>query len=141
MLRGDLGDQVAVDPVEHQALEVGVVEDVVELTGDVAVVHVDRDGAHLEDREQGDHVLDAVLGVEADVVARADPARGQEVRELVALGLQLGVRDRAVTHLHGRLVGSRVDGMFEEVGDVQGHTPETRTRSSFSLAWPHDDRR
>ena len=101
--------------------DVGVVEEVVELALDVAVVDVDGDRADLDDREHRDDVLDAVLGVDRDVVARPHPLRLQVVREPVGVGLQLGVGDDPVPDLHGGVVGRGVDGVLEEVSDVDGH--------------------
>ncbi len=69
-------DRRRVGPLVDQRHHVGVLEEVVELALDVAVVDVDVDRADLDDGEHGDDVLDAVLGVDADVVARAD-ALGQ----------------------------------------------------------------
>ena len=118
-----LGDQVGVGALEQQRDHVGVVEQVVQLGLDVAVVDVDRHCPHLQRGQERDHVLDAVLGVERDVVTRLDPLGGQVVRQLVALALELGVGRGAVTHLHREVVGGGVDGVFEEISDVQGHGP------------------
>ena len=101
--------------------DVGVVEDVVELALDVAVVHVDHDGPDLEDREQRDDVLDAVLGVDPDMVAGSHAAALEEVREPVGVGLQLGVRHDPVGDLDDAAVRNDVDGVLEEIGDVEGH--------------------
>ena len=113
-----------------------------ELVLDVAVVDVDRDRAELEDRQQRHDVLDAVLGVDPDVVARADAPGGQVVGQPV--GLAPPARRRSP---RGRRPGSRgavgddVDGVLEEVCDVQGHGRKTRTRSRFWLAVASHDRR
>ncbi len=115
------GDQRRVGALEDDRDDVGVVEEVVELPLDVAVVHVDRDRADLDDRQHRDDVLDAVLGVDRDVVAGLHPLRLQVVREAVGLGLQLGVGHDPVTDLDGGVVGRRVDGVFEEVSDVVSH--------------------
>ena len=58
------GHQRRVGALVDQRHHVGVVEEVVELALDVAVVHVDVDRADLDDREHRDDVLDAVLGVD-----------------------------------------------------------------------------
>ena len=115
------GDERCVGALVEQRHDVGVVEEVVELTLDVAVVHVDRDRADLEDREQGHDVLHAVLRVDADVVAHADAAGRQEVRQPVGVGLELGVRHLAVPHLDDGPVRHHVDGVLEQVGDVESH--------------------
>ena len=83
--------------------------------------HVDRDGTDLEDREQGDDVLDGVLGVEPDVIALPDPLAGQVVGQLVGLTLELCVSHFAVADLDRHLLGRGVDGVFEEVSDVVAH--------------------
>ena len=118
-----LGHQRCVGTLVDQRHHVGVVEEVVELALDVAVVDVDVDRADLHHRQHGDDVLDAVLGVDADVVAGAYASRREEVGEPVGVGLELGVGHRAVSHLHGGVVRDGVDGVLEEVGDVQGHGP------------------
>ena len=121
MLARARGHQRRVGPLVDQGHEVGIVEEVVELGLDVAVVHVDRDGPDLEDRQHRDDVLDAVLRVDPDVVAGADPLGAEEVRQPVGLGLELGVGDGAVVDLQGRAPRRRVDRMLEEVSDVQSH--------------------
>ncbi len=79
-------------------------------------------------------MLDAVPGVDADVVAAPDPPALQEMGQPVGVGLDLGVRRLVVAGLDGEPLWDDVDGVLEEVSDVQGHTPETRTRSCFWLA-------
>ena len=66
-----------------------------------------------------------------DVVAGADPARLEEVGEPVGVGLELGEGDDAVPHLDGGLVRNGVDGVFEEVGDVEGHDARLEHVSLF----------
>ena len=73
VLGGALGHQVGVGALEEQRHDVGVVEEVVELALDVAVVDVDGRRAQLDGRQDGHHVLDGVLRVDRDVVARLDP--------------------------------------------------------------------
>ena len=137
-LRRHLGDQWRVHPVKDQAHEVGVVEQVLKLAGDVAVVDVDRHRAHLENRDEGDDVLDAVLRVQADVVTGLDTAGLQEVGQLVGLGLQSGEGDDVVPHLHSGLVGNGVDGVFKEIGDVQGHGTRLEHVLVFRYRDPHE---
>jgi hypothetical protein len=113
--------------------DVGVVEEVVELALDVAVVDVDVDRADLDHGQDGDDVLDAVLGVDGHVVTRLHPLRLEVVGQLVGLSLQVAEGRDPVPHLDGGVVGDDVDGMLEQVCDVLGHERETRTRSTFSL--------
>ncbi len=136
VVRSRLGDQRGVGALVDQRDHVGVVEQVVQLALDVAVVHVDVDRADLDDREHRDDVLDAVLGVDRHMLSGLHPLRLEVMGQPVGPGLQLGEGDDPLTHLHGRLVGRRVDGMLEEVSDVQGHAPETRTRSRSWLGFP-----
>ena len=68
---------------------------VLELVGDVAVVHVDRDGAQLVAGEHRLEVLDRVAQVAADVVAGPDAEVGQRVREPVRALVELAVRAAA----------------------------------------------
>jgi hypothetical protein len=136
VVREGLGDQRGVGALHDQRDDIGVLEEVVQLAFDVAVVHVDVDRADLHDRQDRDDVLDAVLRVHGDVVTRLDPLGLEVVRELVRLRFQFGVGDGALPHLHSRLVRGSVDGMLEEVSDVQGHVRDTRTRSRLGLAFP-----
>jgi hypothetical protein len=68
-------------------------------------------------------VLDAVPGVDPDVVAAPDPPALQEVGQPVGVGLDLGVRRLVVAGLDGEPLWDDVDGVLEEVSDVQGHGP------------------
>ena len=87
--RGELRRELAVE--DHGAC-VGVVEEVPQLLLDVAIVHVDRDRTELERGEHPFEVLDAVVQVQRDVVARADAAAGEHVGEL--RGALVGLRER-----------------------------------------------
>jgi hypothetical protein len=117
----DRGQQRCVGALEDHGDHVGVVEEVVELPLDVAVVDVDRHRTDLDRGEHGDDVLDGVLGVDRHVVAGADALALQVVREPVGLGLQVGVRRDAIAHLDGGVVGGGVDRVLEQVSDVEGH--------------------
>ena len=56
----------------------------------------------------------------------------------VAVALQLGVGRDPVPDLDGGVVRGGVDGVLEEVCDVQSHAGKTRTRSRFWLRSPCD---
>ena len=116
-------DQRGVGALVDHGDHVGVVEEVVELALDVPVVHVDGDRPDLDHRQHGDDVLDAVLGVDRDVVSRADSLGLQVVRQPVGVGLQIGVRHDPFSDLQGGVVGCGVDGVFEEISDVVSHGP------------------
>ena len=85
-----LGDEWSVLGVEYHRLEVGVVEQVRELVGDVAVVDVDRNGTDLESAHHGFEPLEAVLGVDADVVAWPDAEFGQKVCDAIRPLIEFG---------------------------------------------------
>jgi hypothetical protein len=138
VLRGALRDQVGVAAIEEKRHDVGVVEEVVELALDVAVVDVDGRRAQLDGGQHRDDVLDAVLRVDRHVVTGLHPPPGQVVRQPVAVALQVGVRRDPVPDLDGEVVRGRVDGVLEEVCDVQRHVRKTRTRSRFGLRSPRD---
>ena len=62
-----------------------------------------------------------LYGVDADVVARADPVRREMVRQPVGAGLHLGVGP-ALPLGDEVLAGPEViDGVLEEVGEVELH--------------------
>ena len=71
------------------------------------------------------------LDSDPDVVAGPHPLGGEVVREPVRLVLQLGVGDPSLPHDEGGPLGDDVDGVLEEVSDVEGHDEQTRTRSCF----------
>ena len=71
--------------------------------------------------QQGHDVLDAVLGQDADVVADPHSPGGEVVGEPVGVGLELGVGHPSLPHDEGGPVGDDVDGVLEQVSDVQGH--------------------
>jgi hypothetical protein len=118
----------------HQCDHVGVLEQVAQLSLDVAVIDVDQDRPGLHDPEHRDDDLDAVAAVEADLVALLHAPADQVVGEAVGLVLQLGVGDLLVAADQGDPVGYGVDGVLGEVGDVQGHRAQTRTCYIFSQA-------
>ena len=63
---------------------IGVVEQILELVLDVAVVHVDRDRSQLVAREHHFDVLDGVAQVDADVVAGRHPSLASPCASCVA---------------------------------------------------------
>ena len=111
--------------VVHEGLEIRVVEQIAQLVLDVAVVHVDGDGAQLVGRQHRFDVLRAVVHVAADVVAGADATFGQGVREPVGAIFELGVRQRARRRDQCGALGHTIDGSLGEVSEVEGeaHCP------------------
>ena len=78
--------------LEHRRHDIGVVVQVDELVLDVAVVHVDRNGAQLVRREHRLDELDAVVRVDRDVLTLTDAVRREVVRQPVRPLLQLARR-------------------------------------------------
>ena len=107
--------------VEHARHELRVVDQVRQLRLDVAVVHVDRDGTHLEGAEHRRDPLLGVHGVDPDVVAGLHALLGQPVADAVGALVQLGEGEGAVAVDQAEPVGDGVDGVLEEVSDVVGH--------------------
>ena len=64
-----------------------------------------------------------------DVVARADALGGQIVGQLVGPGLHLGVGPPLAVGDEVLPLGIGVDGRLEQVGEVELHRPQIRTRS------------
>ena len=114
----DLGDAVAEAAVEEQRLGVGVVEQVDELVLEVAVVHVDRDAAHLERRE---HDLRCTRCRCRGTTRPWSPARGPRRRRPAARRAARSSNSRHVARavaLHER------DAIGQRVGDRLPHRRE-----------------
>ncbi len=79
-VRQQRGYLVAVLPVEDQAFQFGLAEQVPQLRLDVPVVDIDRNSPQLVAREEGLDELDGVPAIDADVVAGADTGRSEVVR-------------------------------------------------------------
>ena len=107
--------------VVDDRLEVGVVEEVLQLLLHVPVVHVHRHGPGLVGRQRRLDPLDAVGAVDADVVAGGDALRLEVVGELVGPGLQLRVGAALVADHEDLAISDRVDRVLEQVGDVVRH--------------------
>ena len=107
--------------VDDHGDRVGVGEEVLQLFLDVAVVHVDRDRAQLERREHCFQVLRGVVEVERDVVARANAARREHVREARGPFVELAEGQPALAAHEGEVIGNRVGDALDEIGDVELH--------------------
>ena len=83
-------------PLHDEADHVRVVAEVAQLRLDVPVVDVHRHGAELVERHHRLDPLDAVVAVDPDVVALADPRVAQVVREPVGPVLELRERPAGV---------------------------------------------
>ncbi|MCI3950460.1 MAG: hypothetical protein K0R11_2394 [Acidimicrobiales bacterium] len=119
-------------PGEEDGHEVGVVEEVVQLPLDVAVVDVDGDGPQLERGQHPLEVLGAVEQLEADVVARPHPRHLEVVGQPVGPLVELGV-GQAPGRRGDRLpVGDGVDHPLEQLAQVVGHQDTARTGLAVS---------
>ena len=116
--RLDPGDELA---LHQEGLKVGVAHEVAQLVLDVAVVDVDPDGAQLEHGPQGLDPLDRVVGVDADVVAGADALTGQVVGKAVGPCLHLRICASLALGHDVLALAEGVDGMLEEIGQVELH--------------------
>ena len=114
----------AVDPLVDERDDVGVVEDVLDLLGGVAVVDVDQCGAQLVDRQHRHDRLQPVARAHADVRAGADAVRGQVVGQPVGLLLELGVGHLLVAAGDRGALGEVVDRVLEQIGDVVRPCPQ-----------------
>jgi len=108
-------------PVEHEGDEVGVGEEVLELTFHVAVVHVHGDGSDLVGPEHPFDVLGAVEQLEPDVVAPADAGTSQMVRQAVGALLELGVRHPAFDRGERGAIAVGISDMLEQLRQVVRH--------------------
>ncbi len=118
---GDLGDVGRKRCLVDRGHDVGVVEEVDELVGDVAIVHVDGDGPQLVGREHRLDVLNAVVRVDRDVIALADTVRGEVVGQPIGPRVQLRERDRAITTDQRGPVGNNVAGVLGEISQIESH--------------------
>ena len=107
---------------KHEDLGVGVVEQVEQLVVGVAVVHVDRDAAHLERRVLRDHVLDAVVEVERDLRVGLQAEVDERLRETSRLLVVLAPRHPLVAVDQRRPIADLVGDRLPHVGEVDLHT-------------------
>ena len=84
------------------------------------MVHIDRDGTQLERRQQRFDPLGAVVRVHPDVVAFADTAFRERVRESVGAVFELAIGNATVSRDQRLAVGYEVGGELEHVGEVEG---------------------
>ena len=121
LLRADGGGPARQLLVDDKCHEVGVVIEVGQLVLDVAVVHVDGYGPDLQTRHRRRQVLDAVVELHPDVVARCDAVLLQVVGEPVGVLLELGVGHPIVITDDRLPVRDDVDDRFEDVSEVELH--------------------
>ena len=113
VVRQHRGDLVGVLPVVHQALELGLVEQVTEFGLDVAVIDVHRNGPQFVAGQEAGDQFDRVPAVHADVVTGPDAAGREAVRGPVAHLFELGVADGFVAAGNREAFRHRVDCMLE----------------------------
>jgi len=117
----------AVDPFDEVLAEddrrrIGVLEDVVELVVEIAVVDVDVDQARLEAGGQRLHVGRCIAQVETHFVACRQTTLPEASREIVAPPGEVAPRHGRLAVDQRRCVGGkpRVDS-FEQISEVPGH--------------------
>ena len=108
-------------PMEHDGTHVGVVEEIAQLVFDVAVVHVDRDGAQLERRDHDFEVLVGVVEVTGDVIARADSLRGERVGQPGRSDVGFREGQVAIRADECLVIGHGVGHPFPEIREVELH--------------------
>ena len=118
--RGTVERRVELGAV-HEGDQVGVLEEVAELVFDVAEVHVHGRRPQLHGGDVRLHPLGAVVGVDADVAARADALLGQVVGQAVGPLLELSVGQPPLAGHQALAVGDGVGHQLEQVGHVPGH--------------------
>ena len=120
--------------MEDEADESRVLVEVLQLTGRVAVVDVDRHGPDLEASEHALDVLGAVGELEADPISGADAGTFEVVGKAVGAVVQLGVTEPASARHHHRLGPRVVNRALEEIGQIELHGPP---RSCMGLTALH----
>ncbi len=129
------GHQAGQGPLEDQDVEVGVVDHVAELGGDVAIVDVHRYRPRLVAADHGLGPLGPVVGEDADVGAGGNTRGGQVMGEPVGPLVELAVGEAFGPRHQRQAVGDGVDHHFEQIGQVE--PPRThRLTPLSSLANP-----
>ena len=107
--------------VHHDGHGLGIVELVLDLALAIGRVHGADHGPHPRDGVEGDDVLGAVGGQEADLVAVADAQLAQRVGKAMGERLQLPVGEAHAAEDHGHVLRPALGGVGEHlaVGDVR----------------------
>jgi len=111
--------------------QVGVAEEVVELLGHVAEVHVHGYRPELVGRDHGFDVLGIVEQVQTHVIPRAHAETGEAVRQAVGPGIELGVgrprhRHAVATYHECLALGHRLGNGLEQIREVELHGAQVR---------------
>ena len=122
-----LGEDVGVAPLVDDDDGVRVVEEVLQLGGDVPVVDVDHHGADLEDRDHGLDGLDGVAAVDRHLVVGPHAHGLQVVGEPVGPVLEFLEGEGAVPLDQDDPVRDAVHAVFDEISDGVRHGYQTRT--------------
>ncbi len=129
--------------VEHERLEIGVVEEVAQLLLDITEVHVDGNRPQLVGGDRRLQPLDAVGAVDPDMVADPDALDRQVVGQAVGVGLHLGVGAPLVADDQQLPIRYHVDRVLEQVGDVERHDLTIRqiagSARTGARMWPWPD--
>ena len=115
------GDGRSEPAVEDQAHQAGVVVEVLEFAGDIAVVDVDRNRPDLEAGQHDLDVLGPVGQLHPDTVTCSDPGGGQVVSETVGPPVEVPVGEAARTCDHGFGIGHLIGDELVEIRQVQLH--------------------
>jgi len=126
-------DPLGVLGLVHHPHQVGVGEEVAQLLGDIAVVHVDGDSADLVGRQRGLHILEAVGQIEADVLIRSHALFDEPVGQPVGALLELGIGALGATTAQGDAIGHLVGYCFPQVGQVERAGGRGRRHGSLML--------
>jgi hypothetical protein len=115
--------------VEHHGLGVGVVEQIDQLVGDVAIVGVDRDEARLERREIGLEVFGGVVEIGRDLGLPAESDLQKPRRQGVGPAVEIGPGQAPLAMDLRRAVRNGVGHRFPDVGVIPlGHGASPRSR-------------
>ena len=114
-------DRLPESAVEDKAGEAGVRVEIRQLSGGVAVVHVDRHGPDLETGDHGLDVLGAVGQLDAHPITRPHSGAREVVGQAIGPLLQFRVGRPSTPGDHGRLSPGDVDDALEEVGKIELH--------------------
>ncbi len=114
-----LGHQGRQRPLEHQALEVGVVDDIGQLRCHVAEIEVDRYGPCLVTADHRLGPFGAVVGQYPDMGAGPDALIVEGVGEPVGPFVELAVGEPSPSGHESRAVGDGVDDHLEQIGQIE----------------------
>ena len=127
--------------VEHDRLRVGVVEEIDELIGHIAVVRIDRRKARLEGGEIGLKVFRGVVEIGGDLGLPGQPTVQKPARQAIGAAVKVAPGDDPITPDLGGAIRDGIGHGFPQVGIVPHNHDATPRVSSLARIGPTAGRR